>query len=50
MILQIIGWFCLLVGGINFMALFSDIKNQEARREVIRNSALFLIAAAICFK
>ncbi len=52
MIEQIIGWFCLVVGLINFgggFVLFAQGKEDASRWTGIE-AALYFIAAAICFK
>jgi len=52
MIAQIIGWFCLVCGLLNFIAGFGlYFQGQvEGSRWAGIEAALFFIAAAICFK
>lgn len=55
MIVQIIGWFCLIMGSVAFLtwSLSSNFVSDESKQRralILIVIALFLICAAICFK
>lgn len=52
MIVQIIGWLCILNISIGIAAILLNAKSMtsESIRETHLNVACYLIAAAICFK